>query len=638
MMEKKMIEALPHLKGTTVQMESYANRKAATSSYLKSLYDKVYINHPERKNCFSNLLKQLDQAHASRPGALKLKDEEKRQNIDRPWFLSHELCGMSMYVDRFFGSLQLMQKELNYFQNLGVNFLHLMPLFESPKNESDGGYAVSNYRKVDKRFGTLHDLENLQKEMQDKGMYLMLDIVLNHTSQRHEWAEKARAGEKKYQDYFYFFNDRTIPDELEKTMPEIFPESSPGNFTYVPGLDKWVMTVFHNYQWDLNFSNPEVFNEMIDVILFYANLGVDVVRIDAPAFIWKKIGTNCQNLDEAHTLLQLIKSCVQLATPGMALLAEAIVSPAEIMKYFGEGNSATKECDLAYNATQMALSWDALATGDIRVMLAAQSAILKKPFGTTWLTYTRCHDDIGLGYDDETISHAGFQPYAHRKFIKNYYSGKYPNSPATGALFSVNEATGDARISGTLASLCGLEKALETHDRAEIKLSISKIMLMQSLSFFIGGIPVLFYGDEKGYCNQYDFLTDPDKSYDNRWMHRPVIKDDVTETEAAILQKTKRLIQIRKQLPVIADLKNLTWVNTENNHVAAFLRAWEDERVYCLFNFSDQPQRLSWYIFKQHGLRPAQLKDHWTHQEFMVGKDQDHFELLPYQFSILESV
>ncbi len=307
----------------------------------------------------------------------------------------------------------------------------------------------------------------------------------------------------------------------DQTMPEIFPESAPGNFTFVPECGKWVMTVFHNYQWDLNYTNPMVFVEMLDNIFFYANLGIDLLRIDAPAFIWKQLGTTCQNLPQAHTILRLINLCVQVAAPGMALLGEAIVAPKEIMKYFGEGEYTAHECDFAYNATQMALQWDALATGDIRVMMAAQHEILKKPYGTSWITYTRSHDDIGLGYEDYMIGQAGWNAFEHRNFLKNYFAGLFPGSPATGALFSFNPKTGDARISGTLASLCGLEKALNEKDEQAIGHSISKILLMQAQSFFIGGLPMLFYGDELGYTNDYSYLDDPGKSYDNRWMHRP---------------------------------------------------------------------------------------------------------------------
>lgn len=612
---------------------------------LSILYNKVYATHRENKKGFEQILDTIADAFNKRSEGLKKRDIEKLKTEPEHWFLSNQITGMSLYVDRFSNNLKGLGDKLGYFDKLGVNFLHLMPVFESPAGESDGGYAVSDFRKVDARFGTLSDLKEVQQKMHQHNMYLMLDIVLNHTSHRHEWAMKAKAGDQQYKDYFYFYEDRQIPDEYEKAMPEVFPESSPGNFTYISECDKWVMTVFHNYQWDLNYSNPRVFVEMLDTIFFYANLGVDILRIDAPAFIWKQIGTGCQNLPLAHTLLQLIKQCVKIAAPGVALLGEAIVAPNEIMKYFGTGDKEAEECDFAYNATHMALQWDTLATGDTRIMLAAQQELLKKPYDTSWITYTRCHDDIGLGYEDSMIEAASYNPYEHRRFLRDYYSGRYDGSPARGALFSVNEKTGDARISGSLASLCGLETAITNNDKGKIEIAIGKILLMQAHSFFIGGIPVIFYGDEVGYTNDYSYRQDDGKSYDNRWMHRPLIdweKNDKIEQagtpEQIIFSSTQKLIAIRKKLSVIADKKNLTWLSPHNLHVAGYLRAWYDDRVYCLFNFSDKEQHLTWYTFKEHGMRPVKLYDHWQGEKYTVKNDHEYFMLPPYSFFILEPV
>jgi amylosucrase len=641
----KVLNADSNKNSESTAEKKFKHRLQMATDDILLLHSELYKDHPQYQDCYTDLLQIIDQAFVERSAVLKAQDIKKLSQEDGHWFLSNSICGMSLYVDRFCGTLPALKNKLDYFETLGINLLHLMPVFESPASESDGGYAVSDFRKIDERFGNIDDLIQLKQKMQNRGMYLMLDIVLNHTSQQHDWALKARAGEKKYQDYFYFFDNRQMPDELEEIMPEIFPESSPGSFTYVAELNKWVMTVFHNYQWDLNFRNPAVFNEMLQNIFFYANLGVDILRIDAPAFIWKQNGTASQNLDEAHRILQLIKQCVQVATPGMALLAEAIVAPVEIMKYFGTGNSVARECDLAYNATQMALQWDALATGDIRIMLAAQENLLRKPLGTTWITYTRCHDDIGLGYDDKMINDAGFNPYEHRTYIKDYYSGNYPGSAARGALFSVNDKNGDARISGSLAALCGLEAALENGTAESPELAVKKIMLMQANSFFVGGIPMVFYGDEIGYANDYSYLEDDAKSYDNRWMHRPQIDWEKNEkatiagtTEHKIYSLTKKLISIRRTLPVLADKKNLTWLNTENDHVAGFLRAWENKRVYCIFNFSGQETAISWYTFKQNNSRPALLFDYWSEKTFAVGYDHEQLILGPYQFLILEPI
>jgi amylosucrase len=624
------------------QDDAFYTRFIANASSVRDLYSEIYGRQPDATVCFELLFQTILNGYMNRPETFRKSDDEKEKQDS--WFLSNKITGMSLYVDRFAGNLVGLANKLPYFHELGVNLLHLMPVFESPANASDGGYAVSDFRKVDNRFGNIGELRSLRTKMEEGGMHLMLDIVLNHTSDQHEWAKKAKLGETGYQDYYYMFDSRTVPDQFEQTMPEIFPEGAPGSFTYIEECKKWVMTVFHQYQWDLNYRNPRVFIEMLDTIFFYANLGVDILRIDAPAFIWKEIGTTCQNLPKAHVLLRLIKLCVQIAAPGMALLGEAIVAPADIMKYFGTGDYTAHECDFAYNATQMALQWDALATGDTSVMLAAQDEILQKPFGCSWIDYTRCHDDIGLGYGDDAIRQAGFNPFEHRKFIKEYYSGHYPGSEATGALFSVNPKTQDARISGSLASLCGLEKAISENDQNKIVLSIRKILMMQAQSFFIGGLPMLFYGDEAGYTNDYSYLDDPAKSYDNRWMHRPVIhweknkkrKEEGTP-EQIIFSGTARLNDIRKKLSLFSDHKNLVWLTPHNIHVAGWMRSDATHRVYCLFNYTGGNAFVTWYIFKEHGRMPTRLFDYWDEKEYEVGPDHEYLVLKPYSFMILES-
>ncbi len=621
---------------------SFYTRFIANATAIQALYEELYGSHPQKKEIFEQLLQTILNGYHHRSSILKQKDAIKEQKGN--WFLSNEITGMSLYVDRFCNNLTSLSNKLDYFKKLGVNFLHLMPIFESPAGESDGGYAVSDFRKVDSRFGTLNDLQLVQQKMHNENMYLMLDIVLNHTSHHHEWAKKAKQGNKKYQDYFYMFDDRVFPDEFDKTMPEIFPEAAPGNFTWNEECQKWVMTVFHRYQWDLNYTNPIVFIEMLDTIFFYANLGVDVLRIDAPAFIWKQLGTTCQNLPKAHTILRLIKQCVQVATPGMALLGEAIVAPKQILKYFGIDLYVAKECDVAYNATHMALQWDALATADTRVMLAAQHQILQKPFGTTWINYTRCHDDIGLGYDNYMIEQAGYNPYYHRKFLQEYYSGTFEGSTAKGALFSVNPKTQDARISGSLASLCGLEKAINENNNVAIDEAINKIILMQAHSFFLGGIPMIFYGDELGYTNDYSYLNDEAKSYDNRWMHRPIINweknKNITKEgsiEQRIFSATQKLISIRKKLTALADYKNIRWITPYNIHVAGYIRSYGEQHIFCLFNFKNKASYITWFAFKEIGLKPSVLFDHFANKEYVVGNDNEYLILEPYSFAILEA-
>ena len=642
-LHQKILSLLPPDLETAGKDIGFFGRLLANSSDIQSLYNEIYSSHPLSVQGFDLLLHGLIRGYELRSANFREKDRNKSGETN--WFLTNKLCGMSLYVDLFAGNLQNLAEKLPYFEKLGVNLLHLMPVFESPVNASDGGYAVSDFRKIDPRFGKISDLESLRTQMEDRNMFLMLDIVLNHTSDEHEWAVQAKKGDAGFQDYYYFFKDRSIPDIYDRTMPEIFPESAPGSFSFVPECNQWVMTVFHSYQWDLNYTNPLVFVSMLDNILFYANLGVDILRIDAPAFIWKKTGTTSQNLPEAHTILRLIKLCVEIVSPGMAILGEAIVAPVEIMKYFGTGAYASHECDFAYNATQMALQWDALATTETTLMLSAQQLLLQKPPGTSWITYTRSHDDIGFGFGDDLIYRAGFNPYHHRKFLKDFFSGAFPGSYASGALFSNNPKTEDARISGTLASLCGLEKALESNDEDEISLALLRILLMQAMSFSMGGLPMLFSGDELGAVNNYSYLEDPGKNYDNRWMHRPksdwerIRKIGLSQNaESFVYGGTKKLIRLRKQLEMLSDFNNIEWLQTENSHVAGYIRRGTGKSLYCLFNFSESETSISWWVINRYEPVSTVLENCWTETDILVGTDETRLFFKGYQFYYLRTV
>jgi amylosucrase len=509
---------------------------------------------------------------------------------------------MALYSDGFAGDLKTLTGKVPYFQDLGVNMVHVMPIMACPSRHSDGGYAVSNYREIDQRVGTMEDLDNLAQELRQRDILLTLDVVLNHTSDEHEWALRAKQGEERYQDYYYVFPNREIPDMFEQTMPEIFPDTAPGNFTWIEGMDKWVMTVFKHYQWDLNYNNPAVFIEMMDIILFWANHGADIVRLDAVAFLWKKIGSTCQNEREAHLILQLMKDCCQVTAPGVLFIAEAIVAPVEVAKYFGEDAINAKECEVAYNATFMALLWDAVATKSARLLDQGIKSLPAKLERATWLNYIRCHDDIGLGFDDTDIRLAGYDPIPHRRYLIDYFTGQYAESFARGMPFGHNAKTGDARISGSLASLVGLEVALERGDPKEIDDAIKVIILLHGMIMSFGGIPLLYYGDEIGTTNDYRYVEDERKSGDTRWMHRPTFDWEKAELrnkhntiENRIFQALKKMIAVRKETPAFADFNNRELRDSGNPHLFSFCRIdphHVSDRVVVVGNFDARPQHM----------------------------------------------
>ncbi len=581
-------------------LRHFYTRLGANFYSIHSLFNILYGKRDDFRQQMQRLVETMAKQYIKRPDYLRDSDLEREK--DHNWFLSPEWVGMALYADGFAKNLPDLSERVSYFQELGVNLVHLMPMMQCPKGASDGGYAVSDFRQIDSRFGKLEDLETLAGELRKRGILLTLDVVVNHTSNEHEWAQKARAGDPKYLDYYYIFDNREVPDMFEITMPEIFPETSPGNFTFDEDMNKWVMTVFNCYQWDLNYSNPAVFIEMLDIILYWANKGADILRLDAVAFLWKKIGGVSQNEREAHLILQLLKDCCQVTAPGVLFIAEAIVAPVEIIKYFGEDAINAKECEIAYNATFMALLWDAVATKNAKLLTQGIKSLPDKLERATWLNYVRCHDDIGLGFDDNDIRAVGYEPYAHRQFLIDYYTGKYDTSPARGLPFGYNDKTGDTRISGSLASLVGLESAIESDDPVRIDTAIKTILLLHGMTLSFGGIPLLYYGDEIGTLNDRTYLEDPAKANDSRWAHRPRIDWEKAEKrntpgsiEFRLFHALKKMIAVRKEITAFADFNNRELLDVGNPHLFVFSRfehLQPTSRVLVVANFDGSPQHL----------------------------------------------
>jgi amylosucrase len=579
----------------------FYTRLGANFYAIHSLFERLYGHREDFKEQAQRLVETMAWQYIRRPEDLRQKDIERES--DHNWFLSQNWVAMALYSHGFAGDIKGMEKHLNYFQELGVNMVHIMPIMQCPEGSSDGGYAVSDFRQIDDRAGTLDDLQHLSRAMHERDMLLTMDVVLNHTSDEHEWAKKAREGDTTYQDYYYTFETRNVPDMFEQSMPEVFPETSPGNFTWDEQMQRWVMTVFNDYQWDLNYSNPAVFIEMLDVILFWANKGADILRLDAVAFLWKKIGSTCQNEREAHLILQLLKDCCQVTAPGVLYIAEAIVAPVEVTKYFGEDAVIAKECEIAYNATFMALMWDAVATKNAKLLNQGIKSLPVKLERATWLNYIRCHDDIGLGFDDRDIELAGYHAQRHRKFLIDYFMGRFDDSHARGLPFGENEKTGDARISGSLASLVGLEYAVEAGDIKAEQDAINIILMLHSLIMSFGGIPLLYYGDELGTINDVSYLEDPHKKGDSRWVHRPVINWEKAELrnqpghyQYEIFTALKRMIAVRKEVDVFADFNNRELIDVGNEKLFVFERysiSHQLDRVLVVTNFNDKPQKLN---------------------------------------------
>ncbi|MEW2920483.1 alpha-amylase family protein [Muricauda sp. ANG21] len=615
-------------------------RLTTNLSLIQHLFFSLYAEE-EHSEAFKKLLNQLPKLFATRPDALKKQDVQRLK--DGNWYQSQKIMGMQLYVEHFNKDLKGLQHKIPYLKELGINFVHMMPITTRPKGESDGGYAVNSYHEVDKKYGTKEDLLELTSEFRKQGIFLMLDFVVNHTSNEFSWAKKAMKGDKKYQGYYYTFEDDTIPKEYEKTLPEVFPETSPGNFTHIPEMNKWVMTVFNTYQWDLNYTNPEVFMEMLANLVKLVNMGVDVVRFDALAFLWKKIGTISQNLPEAHNLIALFRMCLQVVAPGVVLLAEAIVAPTDIIKYFGEDQKEGNECEIAYNASLMALLWNSIATKKTQLLYKSWAHVPPKPKDCTWINYIRCHDDIGLGYENNLLYELGLNPEMHRKFLLDYYCQRLDWSPATGQVFMYNPKTGDGRITGSAASLLGLEKGLAQNDPEMIEGSIAKIIMLHGITFAFGGIPLIYAGDEIGTLNDYSYLKDKSKKNDSRWLNRPMQDwdmiaklDDEKRPQAKIFHALQKLIRIRKENPVFADCNDVQLYHTGNDHILVFERSnSKKEGLLVICNFDENPQVIETSWVKKLGyFAQGDPKDLVSNKKIEINSGL--LEVLPYQMFWLQ--
>ncbi|GAB4427436.1 MAG: alpha-amylase family glycosyl hydrolase [Anaerolineae bacterium] len=564
----------------------------------------------------------------ARPAELKALDETRER--DPLWFQSQQMVGGVCYVDLFAGDLNGIRQKIPYFKELGLTYLHLMPLFLCPEKENDGGYAVSSYRDVNPALGTMAQLSQLATELRHEGISLVVDFIFNHTSNEHDWARLAQAGQPEYQDYYRMFDDRTIPDQYQRNLRDIFPDRGSGSFTYWPDIHKWVWTTFYTFQWDLNYANPVVFTRMLEEMLFLANIGVEVLRLDAVAFIWKQMGTSCENLPEAHMLIQAFNALARIAAPSLLFKSEAIVHPDDVVKYISPA-----ECQLSYNPLLMALLWNALATREVRMLAYSMRERFRIDPHCAWVNYVRVHDDIGWTFSDEDAASLGINGYDHRRFLNTFYTGRFPGSFARGLPFQENPRTGDARISGTLASLAGLEKALQENNPAEIELAIRRILLLHSIILSIGGIPLIYLGDEVGTLNDYGYRSDPAKAKDSRWVHRPFAdwagrmarRSDPDAIEGRIFGELRRLIELRKQHAALAN-GEMEVIPTHNDHVFGYVRRYNGERLLALANFTEQAQTITANEIRLHGLGYA-FTDLVSGQAITLAED---IRLEPYQF------
>lgn len=582
-MEQKMVKNVNNTE------KIFAQRMEKHQDELRWLYMELYGNDA----MYAELCEQMHDYYLKRSTELKKRDIKKEKNPD--WFKEKEMLGMMLYIDNFAGNLKGVEKKLAYLKECNVNCLHLMPFLDTPKGKSDGGYAVADFRKVRPDLGTMKDLARLTEKCHENGMNVCMDFVMNHTSEEHEWAKRARAGEGEYMSRYFFYDNGDIPARYEETVPQVFPTTAPGNFTWLPEIGHYVLTTFYPYQWDLNYRNPRVFNEMMYNFLFLANQGMDIIRIDAVPYIWKELGTSCRNLKEVHAIVRMMRMIAEIVCPSVILLGEVVMEPEKVVPYFGTVEKP--ECHMLYNVTTMATTWNSIATRDIRLLKKQMDIVSRLPKQYTFLNYLRCHDDIGWGLDFDTMKQWGMEEPSHKRYLNDYFTGKIADSISRGELYNDDPVTQDARFCGTTASMCGIEAAGFEGNAEKMQTAIQEDLMLHAYMLTQSGIPMLYSGDELGQVNDYSYKEDAEKVSDSRYLHRGIFqwiladkRKDLSTVQGQLFQMLNRLEQIRRQENVFSQEAEVYTYDVHNDSILGILREYKGERFIALFNFSENEQ------------------------------------------------
>ena len=606
-------------------MSSFENRLKQRKAEMEDIFRRLY----ESDEKLDDLIDIMKKYHKERNR--ELKELDKKREKDPLWYKRGDMLGLTMYTDLFAGSLKNLKDKVDYLDRLSLKYLHLMPLLKMPEKDNDGGYAVEDFFSIDPRFGTNEDLAELTAQLRKHGISLCLDFVMNHTASTHEWAKKAENGDKHYQDYYMCFSDRTYPDEYEKTTPEVFPSTAPGNFIWNEKMQKWVLSSFYPFQWDLNYRNPEVLNEMLSSALYLANLGVEVFRLDAVPYIWKKLGTTSRNLPEVHLIVRLMRIVLEIVCPSVILKGEVVMAPKELKAYFGTPEAP--ECHLLYNVSLMVNFWSSLASQDVRLLEHMAEDILSMEEHCSFVNYIRCHDDIGWGLDEDYERKIDIDPLKHKIFLYRFFEGSFPGSYSLGQLYNYDRVSLDARSCGTTASLCGIENGRNHFDDTMIEMGVKRDLLMHAALYSFRGFPMLSSGDEIGQLNDWSYMNNPSLALDSRNIHRSHFNWDNEKKaregkgyEGEIMKGILTLDRVRKTEPCFApEAKVNTW-KSHSDGVFSIRRTIEGRDMLCVMNFRGSKEKVHYDYFM------GEYEDLFTKRVVNPGIG---FELQPYEYLYL---
>ena len=553
---------------------------------LKWLYSELY---PDKEVYFDKLIKHLKKAYVQRDEYLHDLDTQREHEAD--CYTKRNFVSMAMYVHCFSGTLKNFAKRLPYLAESNINCVHLKGIIKSLKDKNDGEFAISDFKAIEKSIGDVKDLAKLSEKCHKKDIDVCVDLVLNHTSDEHDWAMRMCDGESEYEDKYYVYKRENLPEIIKEDGKRV--ETVAGNFTYVKAIDKYVMSTFHEYTWDLNYHNPEVFNEMAENLLFLANTGVDIVRLDYMAYIWKQKDNAHHNLPQVHTILRMLRLISEIVCPSVILLGEVAISPDRLAPYFGSAEKP--ECHLIYDASTMAVIWHSVATGNVALLKHQFDMLASLPKNEVLQNSLRDSDEIKWVLDFDFLAKQGMQKTPHQQFLNNYFAGEFDGSFALGKKYEAEGNADKVHVCGTVASLCGIEYYDKQKDKAKMQLAIDLDIMLHALMLSQSGIPTICSGDEVGQCSDFKFKKD-DLSYLKRdkfnW-HKAGRRKTEKAMQANIYQSLVKLTSIRNDYAVFAQNAKVKTLLTWDEATLAIVRETDSEKFIGIYNFSSS-ERPAW--------------------------------------------
>jgi maltose alpha-D-glucosyltransferase/alpha-amylase len=500
----------------------------------------------------------------------------------------------SVYVRGFYdatgdgiGDFRGLTEKLDYLEWLGVNCIWLLPFYASPMQ--DGGYDISDYYSIQPEYGTMDDLKNFLSAAHRRGIRVIADLVLNHTSDQHPWFQEARLSKDSPKRDWYVWSDT---EQKYTDARIIFLDTERSNWSWDEQSKEFYWHRFFSNQPDLNYDNPELQQAIIDVVTFWLDLGIDGFRLDAVPYLFEREGTNCENLPETHVFIKQLRAYIDSHYSGRLLLAEANQWPEDVVAYFGDGD----ECQMCYHFPIMPRLFIALRQENRLPIVEILERTPLIPITAQWGMFLRNHDELTLEMvtDEE----------------RDYLYQEYAN---------------DRRMRLNMGIRRRLAPLLDNGRR--------RIELLNALLFSLPGSPFLYYGDEIGmgdniYLGDRDGVRTPmqwsaDRNSgfsraDFAQLYFPIIMDPVYGYQAvnveaqqrhstSLLHWMRQMIKLRQKHRVFGR-GTISFIKPENHRIFAFIRSYEDETVLCIYNLARSSQPVQLDLSEYQGMIPVDLQ------------------------------